>query len=435
VHSHPETWKVALGTFSDKVAAYLSRYAILVEHMQPLVLSGYGTTLRVSGHALEVANRGEGRNETFAAHQLPFDSVVVEGNSGSISFEAARFLAIHDVPVAFLRWDGSLLSTLLPRGPVAGELKLAQFAAHIDPLQRLGVARAILEVKLAKSVELLRFLARFYPCDPNAVETEARAGPAEETVRGLLGWEGRTAAAYSAEFSKIVSRLWSDSGFVSRKGKGKSWAQSATDPVNAALNFGYSLLEARIRHAVNSVGLEPSVGFLHETAASKLPLVYDLEESFRWLVDLSVLEVLAGRQLDRKAGFLTTENFHVRLRPHAISLLSERLSENFNRTVPFRGQRHSFDAICSEQARTLARHLLGQSKRLDLGFPFGAFDGALDAQVAETISALTYADARRLGISKAGLFDMKRRAAEGKPVRLYSKVTRKLAAAEMQHRA
>jgi len=405
----------------------------LKQHMRPLLLSGYGTSLRVSGHILEVSNPTESSRETFAAHQLPFDSVVVEGNSGTISFEAARFLAVHNVPVTFLRWDGSVLSTLLPRGPVAGELKLAQFEAHNDTARRVEVARAILSVKFSKSVEILRFLARFYPCNAKPAEAEVKRGPVEETVSSLLTWEGRTAVAYWVEFAKIVNRLWPGARFVTRKGKGKSWAQSATDPVNALLNFGYSLLEARVRHAINSVGLEPSVGFLHETAASKLPLVYDLQEPFRWLVDLSVVETIAGRQLDRKRDFVTTENYHVRLRPKAIGLLADRLSQNFNRAVPFRGQRRTFDAISIETARTLARYLLSQSKRLDLSFPFGAFDEALDTEAAEAVSALTYAEARRLGISKAGLWDMKRRAAEGKPVRLYRKVSEKLVSASAQH--
>ena len=396
--------------------------------MRPLLLSGFGSSLRVSGHVLEVTNGAEGSRESFSAHQLPFDSVVVEGNSGTISFEAARFLAIHDIPVVFLRWDGSVLSSLLPRGPVAGELKLAQFASHNSPQRRAQIARAILEVKLTKSVELLRFLSRFYPCDPAPVEAEVKRCPSAESIPDLIVWEGRTAVAYWVEFGRVVNRLWPEARFVTRKGKGKSWAQSATDPVNALLNLGYSLLEGRVRHAVNSVGLEPSVGWLHETAASKLPVVYDLQEPFRWLVDLSVVETISGRQLDRKGDFITTENYHVRLRSHAIGLLAERLSENINRAVAFGGQRRTFAAILFETARKLARHLLGQSKRLDLSFPFGAFDGPIDTQAAETISALTYSDARKLGISKAGLWDMKRRAAEGKPIRLYRKVAAKLAA-------
>jgi len=396
--------------------------------MRPLLLSGFGTSLRVSGHVLEVTHGAADRQETFAAHQLPFDSVVIEGNSGTISFEAARFLAVHDIPVTFLRWDGSVLSTLLPRGPVAGELKLAQFAAHNDPKRRVEIAQAILDVKLSKSVDLLRFLSRFYPCDPTPVEKEVARGPSAESIPDLMGWEGRTAVAYWSEFSKVVNRLWPEARFVTRKGKGKSWAQSATDPVNALLNFGYSLLEGRVRHAVNSVGLEPSVGWLHETAASKLPVVYDLQEPFRWLVDLSVIETIAGRQLDRAKDILTTENYHVRLRPHAIAVLSDRLSQNFNRAVPFGGQRRTFDAILFETARKLARHLLGQSKRLDLSFPFGAFDGALDTDSAEAVLNLTFAERKARGIRENTFHYLKQRAAEGKPVRLYRKTAAKLPA-------
>ena len=61
--------------------------------MRPLLLSGYGTSLHVSGHVLEVSNGAGGSRATFSAHHLPFDSVVVEGNSGTISLEAARKLA------------------------------------------------------------------------------------------------------------------------------------------------------------------------------------------------------------------------------------------------------------------------------------------------------------------------------------------------------
>ncbi len=184
----------------------------------------------MSGHVLEVSNGIDGRRETFSPHQLPFDSVVVEGNSGTISFEAARFLAIHDIPVVFLRWDGSVLSALLPRGPVAGQLKLAQFASHNDCEKRAQIGRAILEVKLSKSVELLRFLSRFYPCDPAPVEAEVKRGPSAESIPDLMVWEGRTAAAYWVEYAKVVNRLWPGARFVTRKGRGKSWAQSATDP-------------------------------------------------------------------------------------------------------------------------------------------------------------------------------------------------------------
>jgi CRISPR/Cas system-associated endonuclease Cas1 len=58
------------------------------------------------------------------------------------------------------------------------------------------------------------------------------------------------------------------------------------------LNYGYSILEAEIRGDVNAVGLDSAIGFLHELTESKTPLIYDTQELFRWLVDLSVIQLL-----------------------------------------------------------------------------------------------------------------------------------------------
>ncbi len=53
---------------------------------------------------------------------------------------------------------------------------------------------------------------------------------------------------------------------------------NSTDQVNTLLNYGYVFLESRCRASINSVGLESSIGFLHEIAQPRYPLVYDLQE-------------------------------------------------------------------------------------------------------------------------------------------------------------
>nr|WP_236719368.1 CRISPR-associated endonuclease Cas1 [Picrophilus oshimae] len=47
-----------------------------------------------------------------------------------------------------------------------------------------------------------------------------------------------------------------------------------------------------VRKDINTIGLDVSIGFLHELASSKHPLVYDLQELFRYVVDYSVIELL-----------------------------------------------------------------------------------------------------------------------------------------------
>ncbi len=62
-----------------------------------------------------------------------------------------------------------------------------------------------------------------------------------------------------------------------------SHQNNASDPFNAALNYGYGFLEGECRMAINSVGLEPSVGFLHDFSnyQTKQSLAYDLQGAFQ----------------------------------------------------------------------------------------------------------------------------------------------------------
>ena len=256
--------------------------------------------------------------------------------TGSISFEALRFLAVHDVPVTLLRWNGSVLSTILLRGPANGELRIGQIGADSDPTRRLGIAREFIREKVPKTVELTEEFSRTLPVSPDPIRKEG-ATSMGSTLNDLRIYETKVAIAHWKEYAKTIETLWPKSGFISRRSSQRSWSNDAADPTNALLNYGYSLLESACRSAIVSVGLLPEIGFVHEVAPSKFPLAYDLQEPFRWLVDLSVLEVVWDAKLDRRADFIVTENYHVRLRPKAAQALMDRLSANLNRKVAFGG--------------------------------------------------------------------------------------------------
>jgi CRISPR-associated protein Cas1 len=314
--------------------------------MRPLLLHGFGTSVRVNGRALEVDRRSEGRKESYRPQQLPFDSVVVDSLTGSVSFEALRFLAVHDIPVTLLRWNGSVLSTIQPRGPSNGDLRVAQVGAYQDSERRLKIAREFIREKVSKTVALAEHLSKTLPVSPEPIQKEVSASMGS-TVNDLRVYEARVAQASWKENAKAVETLWPKSGFVSRRSSQRSWSNAAADPTNALLNYGYSLPESVCRSAIVSVGLLPEIGFVHETAPSKLPLAYDMQEPFRWLVDLSVIELLRDGKVDRKADFIVTENFHIRLRPAAATALMERLSANMNRKVSVGGRSFSYEGLAS----------------------------------------------------------------------------------------
>ena len=68
-----------------------------------------------------------------------------------------------------------------------------------------------------------------------------------------------------------------------------------------------------IRETTNSIGLDNPIGYLHGIAPPKHPLVYDLQELFRYVIDYSVIELLETKL--KKSDFIVTENYHIRLKP------------------------------------------------------------------------------------------------------------------------
>jgi hypothetical protein len=73
------------------------------------------------------------------------------------------------------------------------------------------------------------------------------------------------------------------------------------------LNYAYGVLEGECRRAINAVGLEPSVGFLHEFSnyQTKQSLVYDLQEPFRWISDVTGVEAFERGALDLRKTHLS----------------------------------------------------------------------------------------------------------------------------------
>ncbi len=114
------------------------------------------------------------------------------------------------------------------------------------------------------------------------------AGTPLETI---LGMEGAGSAAYFRCFGKLLSnpKQWPFPGRVKRP---------ATDPVNSLLSFGYSLLTNKVASAVQLVGFDHFVGYLHSAAYGRPALALDIMEEFRpVIVDSVVVEMLNHRML------------------------------------------------------------------------------------------------------------------------------------------
>ncbi|MHB1830016.1 MAG: CRISPR-associated endonuclease Cas1 [Candidatus Micrarchaeaceae archaeon] len=413
--------------------------------MNPLLISGFGTSITVDRRRLTIVNKLENKKLEFYPHQFKsptsmlYDSVIIDGHSGYMTFDAERWLMKHDVPIVMLNWDGNLLATTLPKEPISGRLKLSQYQAYLNDSWRFRIAQYIIDCKVKSESEFLEELASYYSvldmefirtCSNTEFSAYSRDIKHAKNIRNkintLMLYEARMANIFWEQMAKVFRQVAPDFNFQSRKNKSFFHNTNASDEINALLNYGYAILEADIRGSINAVGLDPCIGFLHEADSSKMPLVYDFQEPYRWLVDLSVLQLLEEKVL-KKSSFIVTENFHIRLREDTAKMLIDKLRMNFNDTTPHRNVNYKNQVLIFENLRALSNHLQGKSSDLTFTLPEIKLKRTDSIDVKEDILKITPEERKRLHINKSTLWYMQKNIREGKKIKIYNKIMTKLA--------
>ena len=225
----------------------------------------------------------------------------------------------------------------------------------------------------------------------------------------------------------ITHQLNPKFNFTGRKNKSSSRNYNASDEINALLNYGYAILESEIRKAINSIGLDYSIGFLHEMNQSRTTLVYDIQELFRWLIDISVIQLLEEKKL-RKKDFLVTENYNTRLREKASKILIDKIKNNFNIKVSYkRNRNHSFQNILLDNTQMLSNFISGKNKKLEFLIPEMPTEDNFDfKKIKLDLIQMTPEKRKELGINKSTLWYLKKGLKSGKKPKIYKKVLEKL---------
>jgi len=384
--------------------------------MNPLLLSGFGITIDVNKAHLTIKQNDNVIE--FEPHRIPYDYIIIDGHYGSISFEAMRWLSKHDVSIALLNWNGNLLSNTMSQETLNAKLKIKQYEKYLNPELRLYIAGQIVKQKIKLSSSLLKELSNFYDVDLSTINKEIERVD-YNNINSLMIYEGRIASAYWLELSKIFNVIGKDFNFQSRKNLSYSWNMNASDPINALLNYGYAILESMVRKYINTIGLDASIGYLHEIAPSKHPLVYDLQELFRYVVDYSVIELLETKL--KKSDFITTENYHIRLKPNTAKLLIEKIKNNFNQRYEFRNKQYALENIMFENIRELSKYITGNSKSLEFSIPDIEIKRNDNSQIRDKIMSIDTEKRKELRINKSTLWYQQKKIKEGKTIKIYNK--------------
>jgi len=275
--------------------------------LNTLYVSSQGSYLQKEGETVVV------EREKQKVLQIPIHTIggiVCFGNVLCSPF-LLGFCAERDVSVSFLSEHGRFLASV--RGPVSGNvlLRRRQYRMADDEEATRGIAANVISGKLANCRIVINRTIRDHAAKVNAgalKEASENIGriieriPAMHVTDEVRGLEGQAAAEYFGVFDHLIVDQKEDFVFSERN------RRPPLDEVNALLSFVYTLLAHDVRSALETVGLDPAVGFLHRDRPGRPGLALDIMEEFRPVIaDRLVLSLINRRQLGKK-GFTKAAN-------------------------------------------------------------------------------------------------------------------------------
>lgn len=312
---------------------------------------------------------------------IKIDEVAVLGEV-TLTASALHLLLERNIEITFLGYYGQFKGRLSPPFSKNSLLRMAQYRAHQDMAKRCELARRFVIGKLSNQCQRLQRYNRTHQHEEvsqaigqmtaiiqnvatlsldkaQAMPTMPPLASGDNPIGGtpletILGLEGAGSAVYFQSFGKLISNQerWPFAGRVKRP---------PTDPVNALLSFGYSLLTNKVASAVQLVGFDHFVGYLHSSFYGRPALALDVLEEFRPVIVDSIVLTLLNRRM------LTPDDFVVELGAYRLkqekrkvffTALEERLNEEIHH--PIFGYKVSYQRCIELQVRLLAKCLTGE---------------------------------------------------------------------------
>src|SRR5262245_22688272 len=344
--------------------------------MATLYLTEQYSVVKIEGEALRVQLPAErASKQAGKVVRVPLakvEQVMVLGDI-TLTTPALHALLERRIAVHYLSARGRSYGALTADWGKNSGVRLAQYALFGDTTRRFVVARQCVAGKLmnmrttllryarsrAESAGLqeaaqqiracLRALARL------PAPSEAEPGDRMHGFGPLLGLEGSASAAYYGVFGSLLKGEWGFAGRVKRP---------PTDPINALLSFGYTVLTNQIVSLVHAVGLDPGLGVLHQPGFGKPALALDLVEAFRPIIVDSVAITMINIGQIAPDDF-TEEVGAYRLQDKARNLFLEKLEARLNERVrhPVFGYQASYRRCIELQARLFAKYAQGEIPR------------------------------------------------------------------------
>ncbi|MFH1195765.1 MAG: type I-C CRISPR-associated endonuclease Cas1c [bacterium] len=329
------------------------------KHLNTLYITSDDAYLRKERETFVVEVNNE---KVFQAPTHSIENIVCFGFK-ALTPALMAYCAENNVGISYLTETGKFLARVYGAQQGNVLLRKAQYAISDDEFQSLKIARPIIAAKVSNYRNLLLRHQRNHP-DSDKDDVESAAGIMGkrltniemcESLDELRGYEGECANMYFGVLSNLITVQQEDFLFNKRT------KRPPLDPANALLSFLYAILSNDVRSALETVGLDPQVGFLHQLRPGRPSLALDIMEEFRaYLGDRIMLNLINLKQVTIK-DFEIRESGEVRISDNArktvLNAYQKRKQEEI--THPFLDEKMTIGLLPHVQAQLLARYIRG----------------------------------------------------------------------------
>ena len=278
----------------------------------------------------------------------------------------------RNVGLCFLRPSGRFLARVTGKQQGNVLLRKKQYALSQDEAASAAIAKSLLLGKIANCRTVVERALRDHSLLVDMPALQSASSYLREMLQtiqtatstdSLRGLEGNAAKRYFGVFGQLIIQQKESFVFENRN------RRPPLDPMNALLSFLYTLLTQEVASALETVGLDPFVGFLHVDRPGRPSLALDMMEELRPVfADRLALSLVNRKQISGK-GFLEKESGGILMddetRKTVLAAWQKRKQEEI--LHPYLKERIPFGLIPHVQASLLARHLRGD---LDAYPPF-----------------------------------------------------------------
>jgi CRISPR-associated protein Cas1 len=329
------------------------------KHLNTLYITSDDAYVRKERETFVVEVNGE---KAFQAPIHSIENIVCFGFK-PLTPALMAFCAENNVGVSYLSETGKFLARV--HGAQQGNvlLRKAQYAMADNETESLKIARPIVAAKVTNCRNLLQRHQRNHPdLATDALDSVINSFGHRladiqhaQSLDELRGHEGECASLYFSVLSSLITSQHDDFAFSVRS------KRPPLDPANALLSFLYAILANDVRSALETVGLDPQVGFLHQLRPGRPSLALDLMEEFRaYLGDRIMLNLINLKQVTKK-DFEVRESGEVRMSDEArktvLTAYQKRKQEEI--THPFLGEKMTIGLLPHIQSQLLARYIRG----------------------------------------------------------------------------